>query len=103
MKKILYLFCFSVALCASAQAQNNTSNFYQDLLVTDEVIAAENEDIAIENASKNVKTRVPAFLFFFIGFLSGNNHSLPQILSKKYLPNLAGSKKIVFHLLTSML
>ena len=57
MKKILCLFCFSVALCASAQAQNNTSNFYQDLLVTDEVIAAENEDIAIENASKMLNTK----------------------------------------------
>ena len=57
MKKIFYLCGLSALISASAQAQNNTDNFYQDLLVTDEVIAAENKDIAIENARKMLDSK----------------------------------------------
>lgn len=57
MKKTLCLFCFSSLFCTLAHAQNNTADFYQDLLVTDEVIAAENEDMAIENARKMLNTK----------------------------------------------
>lgn len=57
MKK-LFCFCFSfMVLSGVSQAQENADNFYQDLLVTDEVIAEENKDIAVENARKMLDSK----------------------------------------------
>ena len=53
MKKVFCLLSLALLCPAAANAAEDAGDFYQNLLVTDEVIAAENEDIAIENAPGN--------------------------------------------------
>ena len=57
MKKGLLLLNLALFWPMPAGAAEDVSDFYQNLLVTDEVIAAENEDIAIENARKMLDTK----------------------------------------------
>lgn len=54
MKKVFCLLSLALLCPAAANAAEDAGDFYQNLLVTDEVIAAENEDIAIEAAASGV-------------------------------------------------
>ena len=51
MKKVFCLLSLALLCPAAANAAEDAGDFYQNLLVTDEVIAAENEDIATTSFS----------------------------------------------------
>ena len=57
MKKVFCLLSLALLCPAAADAAEDAGDFYQNLLVTDEVIAAENEDIAIENARRMLDSK----------------------------------------------
>ena len=57
MKKVFCLLSLALLCPAAANAAEDAGDFYQNLLVTDEVIAAENEDIAIENARRMLDSK----------------------------------------------
>lgn len=57
MKKAFCLLGLTLIIPAVVYAADNTGKFYQDLLLTDEVIAEENQGIAVENARRLLDTK----------------------------------------------